>query len=144
MNEEIRTRRGTRDDFPFIVSYWLNSYFRESYFAMRIKKDIFFESHKAIINLILNRSSTKSLIAYHEAEPTVSLGFLVYEDIPDTSKVVHFCFVKEHYRKMGIAQFLFESAEIEPKKSQFTHWTFDLDDIKKNKLKKMIYNPYRL
>lgn len=139
--EAIKIRAASESDKPFIYANWLRHYKNRSYFAKRIRNSVFYKWHHLVLEKILDRSSTKILIAHPPEEAELILGFMVYEDQPDGS-VIHFVYIKPQFKRMGIAKKLFASADL--KESQyFTHWTFDVDELIQ-KLPNLIYDPYRI
>jgi hypothetical protein len=141
--EAVQTRKAEAKDNPFILASWLNHYKNYSYFAKRIKNDVYYGAHERVIKLILARKSCHVLIAYTPAEPDVILGFIVYEDSLWPDPVVHFVYVKKPFRRFGIARELVKASGLENKRIQFTHWTYDVDNLIK-KFTTLIYNPYAL
>lgn len=133
-------------DQPFVYSTWLRNYKHSSYFAKRIKPVVFFAGHHALIAHVLAKPTTQVLIAHPKNDPETILGYLVFEAANETKKpVVHFTFVKEAFRKMGVCKALFESHGINPNEPGmiFTHWCFPVDDLIR-KFPEMIFNPYAL
>jgi hypothetical protein len=140
--KEIDIRLATERDLPFVFSSWLNHYKNFSSFARRIRKELFMKTHHKVVELILLRSSTKLWIATPKGEPDVIVGFLAAERFSDT-QVVHFIFVKEAFRRLGIAQAMMKEAEISIDTLTFTHWTYEVDSIAK-RFPEIVYDPYRL
>ena len=139
--EAIQIRPAQENDKPFIYSSWLRHYKNRSYFAKRIRTSIYYKWHHLVVEKILDRPTTKVLIAHPPGEPEVILGFMVLEDQGDGS-VIHFCYIKPQFKRMGIARKLFKDFDLkEP--IFFTHWTFDLDELI-HKIPNLIYDPYRI
>lgn len=73
------------------------------------------------------------------------LGFFVYtigylDDVP----TIHYIFVREQYKKLGIAKKLLQESNINLSSPWvFTHWT-DLASEMRNKYPNGRYNPYAL
>jgi ribosomal protein S18 acetylase RimI-like enzyme len=139
--EAIQIRVATETDKPFIFSNWLRHYKNRSYFAKRIRNSIFYKWHHLVIEKILDRPNTLSLIAHPPEEPEVILGFMISEAWPDGS-VIHFVYIKPQFKKMGIAKKLFEASKLQETQF-FTHWTFDVDELTQ-KLPNLTYDPYRI
>lgn len=95
-----------------------------------------------MIEAILKKPSFRCLIAHVEGEPDIILGYLAYEVVNGEPKVVHYCFVKEPFRRMGIARLLFKYAELE-KDFFITHFTYLAEPIV-NKREDITYDPYRI
>jgi len=139
---EIRNYRPDNDK-AFIYSTWLRNYKHSSYFAKRIKPVIFFAGHHPIVEHLLGKSNSKIFIACPKGDADTILGYLVCEKPEDKNPIVHFIFMKEAFRGMGIGKALFKHAAIDPNKMNFTHWTLLVDDFIR-KWPEMIYDPYKL
>jgi len=127
-------------DESFIYANWLCHFFEQSYFAIRITDKIYFEGHRGVIDKLLQKSQT--LMAVDEQDEDVIVGFMVYE--LSTEPVIHYIFIKEDFRKIGIGKKLL--AKVTDGTFSFTHWSYDVDKIEKKSTyqKRMIYNPYLL
>jgi hypothetical protein len=140
-NESIEVRQYiAATDKAFVYSTWLRNYKHSSYFAKRIKPHVFFKGHQAVIDHLLNKNSCKVFIASPKNDSETILGYLACE--PSLS-VVHFTFVKEAFRNMGIAKALFKEAGVDTSKIILTHWTYPVDDFM-HKYTEMVFNPYAL
>lgn len=87
------------------------------------------------------KPKTKTFIAHPNDDHDTILGYLCCE-ISD-HPVVHYVFVKETFRKMGIARLLLKHSGVDLNKLMFTHWTFPVDELIL-KYPDMIYDPYKL
>jgi hypothetical protein len=134
----VRRYDATTDE-AFIYATWLRNYKSSSYFAKRIRHAVFFSGHKKVIEFILAKPQTTTLIAHPKDDPNTMLGYLVCEMVEKPT--VHFTFVKEAFRKMGILRRLMEAAEIADPTFTFTHWTFPVDELI-GKYPDLVYNPY--
>lgn len=128
----------TEGDYPFVKATWLRNYREQSEFARPIRKHVYFDMHGKVVDAILARA--KTLIAYHPDEPEVVLGFIVHEDRP--GPVVHYAYVIEKARRMGIGRDLYQTAGL-PESSSFTHRTRDAASISARHTE-LTYNPYLL
>lgn len=140
--DQIKIRTVSPNDTNFIISTWLNHYKNNSYFAKKIRKPVFYYWHELIVKNILAKKSTSALVVCPNDDDEVLLGYLISEKI-DTTHIIHFCLVKQEFRRFGIAKKLLAHAQIDPRKSLFTHWTYDLDELMP-KLEGIIYDPYRI
>lgn len=140
--EEIEVRLLSKEDLPFVFATWLKSY-RASSFARRIKKDVFFFWHHLVVERILARSSVKTIVACLKGHPDVIIGYLNFETVDKEPKIVHYCFVKESFRRMGIAKAMLTGTGIRGH-FYFSHWTYSLDPIVEKNQEGMIYDPYRI
>lgn len=143
MNLPIVIREAKPQDVRFILSTWLNHFKNHSYFAKRITNGVYYPWHEKIAKRILGKPQTNILMATLPGDPEVLLAFLVYERSEIDPPIIHFAFVKETWRKMGIAKELIMHSKINLHESIFTHWTYDADQLVK-KFHGMIYNPYKL
>ncbi len=130
-------------DCAFVYSTWLRNYKYSSYFAKRIKPAIFFAGHHAILNHLMAKPTTKGFIAHPKDDTETILGWLVCEPHEDRRPTIHFIFVKDAFRHMGVATTLLKAAGIDLNQITFTHWSFSMDDFIK-KYPGMVFNPYDL
>lgn len=82
------------------------------------------------------------MVAHPKDDIETILGWLSYE-IKENTPVIHFIFVKEAFRNMGVAREMITRAGIDVTKATFTHWTFPVDEIIR-KYPDIIFNPYDL
>lgn len=136
----IETRKSQPDDSSFIIACWLNHYKNHSYFAKRIRSNIYYPWQEMIIKAILGRPNTEALVAVESSEPEVILGYMVYES---QEPVIHFTYVKKPFRRFGIAKLLFQRSNLTEDRLIFTHWTFDMDHLI-TKFPMLTYNPYKI
>lgn len=136
--DDLKTRPMTEGDYPFVKATWLRNYREQSEFARPIRKHVYFDMHGRVVDAILARA--KTLIAYHAAEPEVVLGFIVHEE--RMGPVVHYAYVVEKARRMGIGRDLFQGAGLTDTAS-FTHRTRDAAAISARH-SDLTYNPYLL
>jgi len=141
MDLPIDIRPKYQDDDGFIYATWLRSYRFGSRFAKGINNTTFFREHTKIIKYILDKKTTRCLIACLSDDPKVILGYCVFE--VGESPVIHYVYVKEAFRKMGIATRLAESTNLDWCKITYSHQTYFLTHMEQ-KISEMTYNPYRL
>lgn len=106
MEESIVIREYRLDDRPFILNSWLRSY-KESLFAAEIRDNIYYKWHGEIIHKILERGTTKVLIAASREDSDVIVGYLVTERIRGYD-IAHYVYVKRAFNGLGICKLLFE------------------------------------
>ena len=119
MNKPISIRPGTADDASFIFSSWLKSY-RQSYFARTISNTIYFDQHHAVLRRLIKRCSTD--IACNPEDPSQIYGYIVHESVTGIP-VVHYVYVKQTFRNMGIGKALLEKAKTFEEAGVYTHHT---------------------
>ncbi len=123
-----------KDDSAFMYSTWLNSYHYDSW-ARTTSKTVFFTQYKQVIDNILTRSMFT--VAALKDDPEVILGYLISEP-----GIVHYLFVKEAFRKFGIATSLVK-AVLQEDRFIITHKTQRAKLAIKNK-EHITYNPFLL
>jgi GNAT superfamily N-acetyltransferase len=105
-------RPATAIDLPFIMSSWLRS-FKTSHFAGPIPNDIYWDTYRLAAERILSRPAARLLVAVNpsERDPEHELyGWLAME--PGEPPVVHYVYVKQAFRRMGVARSLLRAASI--------------------------------
>ena len=107
MEESIVIRETRPDDKPFILNSWLKSYKDESLFAAEIRNDIYYKWHNEIIQRILERGTTKILVAASKEDSDVIAGYLVTEKIRGYD-IAHYVYVKRAFNGLGICKLLFQ------------------------------------
>ena len=105
------------EDRAFVLSSWLRSYRYGSSFGRSFRNAEFFPGHHDVAERVLARSST--VVAHLPDSPGVILGFLVHEPA-----VLHYVYVKEQFRRLGIAWTLLAAAHL-PAAFRYTHATDD-------------------
>lgn len=129
MDHLLHCRSPTPDDFSFILNSWLRSYSRSDH-VRQIASEVYYYSHSILIKEILKVSRT--IVAVSTEDPTQIFGYLTYiPDYLDHDFVVHYLYVKQPYRRFGIAKKLLQtmkSAEhphidAEDATMWFTHYT---------------------
>jgi hypothetical protein len=135
----ISIRPHTPGDEAFIFATWLRSYRHSSDFAKPISNSVFFPLHHAVIQRILDRSSTRVSVACSSSSPDTVLGYLVTEDF--VRPVIHFAYVKRDFRRQGILTLLLKEAGLEPNRCFYTHRTHTASHFEKL-YPGLSYNPY--
>lgn len=101
----IQLRKPHKEDVPFIFSSWLHSY-RSSLHTKNVVNTVYFGEHHDLLERIMNRS--EAVIACNADDPNQIFGYIVYERI-DNALVVHYIYVKQSFRKLGIGKTLLQS-----------------------------------
>lgn len=133
MKPEIKIRLPVPEDIAFIYATWLNSYCHDSYLGKSVRSSIFHKEYKEVIDRIIQESS--ALVACHTDDENVLFGYLIYKD-----NTAHYSFVKEAFRRFGIAELLLKESNIALDQMVITHKTFYLADMKQ----KFNFNPFLL
>ncbi len=110
----ILHRPATRDDRAFMIPMWSASY-KKSHSAGIISTDSWATVMHREIEIILDRPGMRGVVAVEKSDPQFAYGFIIgdTEDIID-APVVAYVYVKEPYRRSGIARGLFAALGVEP------------------------------
>lgn len=127
-------RPAVESDIPFIYSTWLRSYRLDSAIGSTCKKSVFFNGYNAILDAILSNPNAVCSVAVSPENSNVIYGYAVYE-----SNAIHYCFVKEAFRRWGIAKSLLQAQA--PHLRYYTHRTFSLVPLM-SKIDRLDYNPF--
>jgi hypothetical protein len=134
-----KIRSAQAEDIPFLYSTWLKAMKYDSDIGLSVRKSIFFEQYRQILDNIL--SDSKVLLAVHPDEPNVIFGYLVYQE----PNILHFSFVKETFRRLGIASDLVKIAMAGSPIYIMTHQTRFLNEIADNlRHYSLTHNPFLL
>ena len=100
-------------DRVFVIRSWIDSY-RTAHSAGMIAMRDWIDVMAPQVERVLARRGCRVWVAHHgDAEPGADLyGWLAAETAADP--LVHYCYVKQAYRRMGIARGLLRLAEIDP------------------------------
>lgn len=107
-------RQGRPTDAPFLFNSWLKS-FRKAWFSMRIPSDVFFAQQHLVIEDILQRPGTRVFVVTPAGDEDTICGYAVTEAVPGTdgkALIVHYVYVKETFRKLGLGKQLLVSAGV--------------------------------
>lgn len=92
--------RGPKEeDKAFVMATWLRGLYYGNPWFKEIDKNIFMERYHEILTKLLLRETTELAIAVLKDDPDVILGYSVMD-----ARTLHWVFVKEAWRKMGIAK----------------------------------------
>lgn len=131
MRSTISFRNALPTDIPFVVDSWVASY-RNAHAAGMISMENWAVVMIPEVYKVISRPGVKVLVAYHPDEPKESdaYGYAVVEHgmrypvrervgrrtekrmVEAEGPVVHYVYVKQLYRRMGIARALLESADV--------------------------------
>lgn len=129
-------REPFKDDISFIYATWLNSLYTDSWMRS-IRKSVYFDNYKKVLDRILLRA--KITIACKPDDPTVIFGYLISEP-----GIVHYSFVKDAFRKLGVAKSLYKHVFPNGEKPEITHKTRCLDYILTTHENEYMFNPILL
>lgn len=123
-NTEWGIRKANPKDIPFIYETWLKSYKHDSAIGKSTRSGIFFDEYKTIVDRILSNKDTQTLVACLNDSTDVILGYLVKE-----LNLAHYCFVKESFRRLGVARSLFATDGMLIRATSTTHKTYYAQDL---------------
>lgn len=110
MTPEIAYRVGCPQDLPFIWNSWLKSYRDNNELAKAIASETYFTEHRRLIGALCDRSAV--LVACSPDHPEQIYGYAVFEAFTGPMLVMHYIYVKQTYRRFGIASELLEKAKL--------------------------------
>lgn len=133
----LKLRDAVEADAPFIFNSWLKAY-RNSKVTQALQNEIYFNGQHKLIEGLVKRA--KFIIACNPADETQIYGYSVGETI-DGVLCVHFVYVKEPYRKFGIATgLLLALGHIPGTAFVYTHRTHAAEKLEAKG--GMVYYPY--
>lgn len=132
-------REAKAEDLNFIYATWLNHYRYYSSLGKSCRNSVFFAEYPKVIDELLERPSTKVLVACFPETKDVVLSYMVFEPL-----ILHYVFTKEIYRKHGIARTLFNQAFPYANTIQFTHRTLESEPLLQKYGNQLVFNPFHL
>jgi len=127
------------EDRSFIYSSWLKSY-RNGTGCRNVDNSIYFFNHHKVVESLLQRA--KTIVCCNSDDPKVIYGYVVYEEV-EGSFVLHYVYVKNIYRKLGLAKkMLAETKHDFNVLGCYTHQTGV--GIAKEEKYNLLYHPYLL
>ena len=98
---DVSIRSANEDDHGFILNSWLKSYYDTAEISPRISREIFFKNEGKIIENLLRTELVK--IICNPFDETHIYGYACFNDTPCT---LHYVYIKQPFRKMGLANSL--------------------------------------
>lgn len=133
----IREAKGA--DLNFIYKAWTESFRYHSGIGKTHRNHVFFTEYPKVIDQILSSPDTKVLIVNAPDQEDVIIGFLAYAPL-----TIHYVFVKNVFKRMGIATALINRAFPDPNTPIiYTHETFEARDALKSK-PRFIHDHFKL
>lgn len=102
------------DDVPFVFDSWLRSY-NGSDHAGPLPKHLYWPTYRRVIEELLARETVETVVAVplgEDLEQSIA-GYLVHER-GRAFPIVHYLYVKQAFRRLGVCRFLFKAAQIDP------------------------------
>lgn len=135
----LKIRSATEEDIPFICNAWLKSY-RSGYLCREVANTIYFAEHHKLIDRLIKKSNV--MIACNPEDPTQIFGFSCNE-IVDNVYVLHFIYIKQTYRNLGIATHLLKNSGFNPKVGS-CHTHSNKVSVRLQAKYNSVYHPYLL
>lgn len=101
--EVITVRPVKEGDKNFIYSTWLLGVFYGETVFKEMKKDVFMANYHNLIDQIMNHKDIKINIACFKDDPDTILGYAI---LNKNNKTLHWAFVKNAWRKIGLGKML--------------------------------------
>ncbi len=132
---EYEIRDLVADDRNMILSSWLRSFRNNGDWPRHVDSATYYANHQRIVAALLEECDVR--VAFAKDDPNLLQGWCGVDGY-----IVHYVFVKEQYRKMGIAKRLLEDVG---GNVVYTHWTRTVKELSlAGKLQGWIHNPYAL
>lgn len=104
--ENVVLRPGTDHDDNFIYSSWLKSYRK---LAGPVPHRWYYKIYQALLDRLYKRPATQTTVACFRTRPEQIFGYIVHEK-HEEQPYVHYVYVKESFRGMGIGKALLADA----------------------------------
>lgn len=110
--------REPRDsDMDLVVGSWLRSYRKH---APLTRDDVYYPGQRQLIGKLLSSAFIRILICASSEQDDTVLGWACAH--PDLS-LLHYCHVKEPFRRLGLAKMLINGLELDPQTLRYSHVT---------------------
>ena len=119
------------DDVPFIINSWLRSYWKATAHNQGIAKNAYYTYHHKLVEKAVKDELIFVAVNTHDSEQI--FGWCCFKDQYEMH-ILHYIYVKQPFRRFGIAQALLNSIG---SLDIITHKT-EMGDL----LSETFYNPY--
>jgi len=133
---QVVLREGSGNDESFIYSSWLRSY-RASKVNSAFSTDLYYERQTSIIDQILPRSSV--IVACGSDDLDHIYGYLVFDKPHSYELKIHYIYVKQAFRHMGIGRALLAKASDDVLKLTATHFPANEGVAEAMRRKEIVY-----
>ncbi len=135
----ILIRPATQGDINFIFNSWLKSSHSTLPKAFEIPHTIYYSEHHKLLETILKRCTI--LVACDKKDPTMIYGYIVAE-LLHGFPTIHYLYVKQTFRRLGIATNLLNCLDINQESVIFNSHTSPSFINNFGNKRQFIYNPY--
>ncbi len=140
---EILIRPYEPEDQALIFSSWLQSYWDGLVrYLLPVAKTTYYGEQHRLIDRAFHRPGTVTVIAASSAEPHVIIGWLMAERTPK-AEILHYVYVKEPFRRLGIARTMLSAVGKGLATLQYTHTTKRWQQIMQ-RYPDAVFNPWLL
>lgn len=151
-NVPVVYRMMDASDHAFVYNSFLKSY-RDSPMVRGVPNTIYFAKQHDLIELILTSPTSQAVVACNPTDPTQIYGYLLGQAFPaihEGSQAIaiglHWVYVKQPFRNLGIAKTLYEKfmtlpGEVPTSAVYFTHRVKTTERLLQS-LPHLIFNPY--
>ena len=112
MNVAHRSATRASSERQFMITTWASSY-KKSFAAGIITSEDWPAVMHQQLGKILDRAGARAIIAYEKSDADYFYGWIA-GDTTDAVPIVYYVYVKEPYRRSGIARGLFSALGVEP------------------------------
>lgn len=131
---EVRIRQAQAADFPHIHRAWLESFAAQG-FARGTRPTVYRDRQHKLIRHIVEQPTVHALVVCPPDDDFTILAWGVFE-APNT---VHYVFVKEAFRRLGLASDLLKTVTSD---FRYTHRTIDAEKFLRATPYRTSYDPY--
>lgn len=104
-NIPLHFRERNAHDRNFIMACWMRSFRSNSRWAKLVDPDIYSRCHSQMLDRLLSDSG--SVVACNPDDPHQIFGFAIYQPSLEGVAIIHWVYVKEVYRKLGIGNAIY-------------------------------------
>jgi len=133
---KINIRDFKPEDTNLVMDMWLRSYYANMT-GYREDGKVFFSNHQKQIEKLNSEEKLVCQVACSSEDEDIIFGFAVF----GTDYTLHYVAVKETFKRLGVASLLLKSFYKDRREVTVSHWTKDVNHIKK--IYKVNYNRYR-
>ena len=108
----IEVRAAENHELNFVMHSWLRSLRSFEPFYRQMTNEIFYSEHGKKIDNAINRGYC--LVVCPRDHPAIIAGYIVWQNKGDNT-LCHYIYIKNEYRKMGIASLLLETIKTDRK-----------------------------
>jgi len=112
----IEVRGAEKDELNFVMHSWLRSLRSFEPFYRSMPGETYFREHGLRADAALKRGYC--LVVSPRDHPKIISGYIVWETVmlrKEPTTIIHYIYIKENFRKMGIASLLIETINTDRK-----------------------------